>query len=446
MARKILIVGAGAAGVSAGAAARKTDRTAEITLVTEEAYAAYSRCGLPFVVGREIPAFNNLVLYPSEFYRMMKLNLLLETKALDVDTSSKTVGVKSKNSDVTRLNYDTLIMATGARAAKPPIKGSDKTGVYVVRTIPDCEAIDAQIPKSKSAVVIGAGLIGLEVAAALKERDLKVTVVELLPQVLPMMLDSDMAKLVHDHLTKNCIEVLVGKGVEEIVGNRSISGVSVAGSKIEADIVVLAVGLRPEVELLKKIGAEIGKTGCVRVDGQMRTNLEGIYAVGDCAETTHLVTGRPCSPQLGTSAVRQGRTAGINAAGGHSALPGFLGSAITRFLNIEVGQTGLTESRAKDADVETVTGTVTAKTRAHYYPGGMDIRVKVVAESKQGRIIGVQIVGGEEVTQRINMASIAIQKGMTVLEASSSDTCYSPPVADYWEPLITAAEMTARKI
>jgi NADPH-dependent 2,4-dienoyl-CoA reductase/sulfur reductase-like enzyme len=178
----------------------------------------------------------------------------------------------------------------------------------------------------------------------------------------------------------------------------------------------------------------------------MRTNLEGIYAAGDCAETTHLITGRPCSPQLGTSAVRQGRTAGMNAAGGHSALPGFLGSAITRFLNIEVGQTGLTESRAKDACIETVTGTITAKTRAHYYPGGMDIRVKVVAESKQGRIIGVQIVGGEEVTQRINMASIAIQKGMTVLEANSSDTCYSPPVADYWEPVITAAEMTARKI
>jgi len=444
--RKILIIGGGAAGVSAAAAARKTDRTADITLVTEEAYAAYSRCGLPFVLSREIPSFSNLVLYPPEFYRMMRLNLLLETTALELDPLGKKVTVQGKDGKITSLDYDSLILATGARAARPPITGADKAGVHVVRTIPDCEAIDTQISKAKSAVIIGAGLIGLEVAAALKERGLKVVVVELLPQVLPMMLDSDMAKIVHDHLTKNGIEVVVGKGADEIIGGKAVSAVSVAGSRIETDMVVLAAGIRPQVELLKKVGGDVGKTGCIKVDERMRTSLEGIYAVGDCAETVNMITGSPISPQLGTTAVRQGRIAGINAAGGQSTLPSVLGSAITRFLELEIGQAGLTESRAKEAGLKIATGTITAKTRAHYYPGGMDIKIKVIVESENGRVIGVQIVGGEEVTQRINMASIAIQKGLTVYEVAVTDTCYSPPVADYWEPFVTAIEMAARKI
>jgi NADPH-dependent 2,4-dienoyl-CoA reductase/sulfur reductase-like enzyme len=178
----------------------------------------------------------------------------------------------------------------------------------------------------------------------------------------------------------------------------------------------------------------------------MRTNLNDVYAIGDCAETTHIVSGRPVSPQLGTIAVRQGRVAGINAAGGYSTLPSVLGSAITRFLGQEIGQTGLTENRAKEYGLKPVIGTVTAKTRAHYYPGGTEIKIKLIAEPELGRIIGTQIIGGEEVTQRINMASIAIQKGLTVHEVNSTDTCYSPPVSDYWEPFVTAAEMALRKI
>lgn len=446
MARKIVIVGAGAAGVSAAASARKFDREAEISLVTEEQHAAYSRCGLPFVLSREIPAFNNLILYPPDFYRMMKLNLLLETRALEIDARNRSVKVQDKNGGTTTLQYDSLIVATGARAVKPPIKGADKLGLHVVRTIADCEAIDSQIEKSNSAVIIGAGLIGLEVAAALKERNLKVTVAELLPQVLPQMLDSDMAKTVHEHLIKNGIDVIVGKGVDEIMGNTKVTGVSVGGSRIQADMVILAVGVKPAVELLNQIGAEVGKTGCVKVDTRMRTNISDVYAVGDCSETTHMISGKAFSPQLGTTAVRQGKVAGINAAGGYSTWSGALGSSITRFLDLEIGQTGLTESRAKDVGLQPVVGTITAKTRAHYYPGGKDIKIKVIAEPEFGRIIGTQIIGGEEVTQRINMASVAIQKGLTVYEAPMMDTCYSPPVADYWEPWVTAAEMALRKI
>ncbi|MBS7623901.1 FAD-dependent oxidoreductase, partial [Candidatus Bathyarchaeota archaeon] len=356
------------------------------------------------------------------------------------------VQVENRGGEIKSLDYDRLIVATGAKAARPPVKGVDKAGVYVVRTISDCEAIDAQITRSRSAVIVGAGLIGLEVAAALRQRGLKVAVVEILPQVLPMMLDSDMARIVHEHLRKSGIEVIVDKRVDEIIGDDAVSAVSVAGSRIEADMVVLATGVRPQVELLRKAGAEIGKTGCVKVDEHMRTSLDGVYAAGDCSETIDMVTGAPTSPQLGTTAVRQGKTAGINAAGGKSALPSVLGSSVTRFLELEVGQTGLTEKRAQSSGLDVVTGTITAKTRAHYYPGGADIKVKVVMEVETGKIVGAQIVGGEEVTQRINMASIAIQKGLTVYDVAVIDTCYSPPVADYWEPFVVAIEAAARKI
>ncbi|MEM3004143.1 MAG: FAD-dependent oxidoreductase [Candidatus Bathyarchaeia archaeon] len=446
MASKILIIGAGASGVSAAAAARKTDRHAEITLVTDEAYAAYSRCGLPFVLGREVPSFRDLILYKPEFYRMMRLNVMLESTAIELDPSSKRVQVENRGGGIESLDYDRLVVATGAKAARPPVKGVDKAGVYVVRTISDCEAIDTQITRSRSAVIVGAGLIGLEVAAALRQRGLKVVVVEILPQVLPMMLDPEMARIVHEHLKKNGIEVMVDKGVDEIIGDEAVSAVSVAGSRIEADMVVLATGVRPQVELLRKAGAEIGKTGCVKVDEHMRTSLDGVYAAGDCAETVDMVTGAPISPQLGTTAVRQGKTAGVNAAGGKSALPSVLGSSVTRFLGLEVGLTGMTEKRAQKFGLDVVAGTVTAKTRAHYYPGGADIKVKVVMGAETGKIVGAQIVGGEEVTQRINMASIAIQKGLTVYDANAIDTCYSPPVADYWEPFVVAIEAAARKI
>ena len=446
MTRKIIIIGAGAAGVSAAASARKQDRTAEIKIITEEEYAAYSRCGMPFVLSREIPSFQNLVLYPPDFYRMMKLDLLLETKALDVDIDKKAVKIQKKNNETETLAYDSLIMATGARASKPPIKGTDKKGVHLVRTINDCQTIDSQIKRSKSAIIIGAGLIGLEIAAAIKERGLASTVIEFFPQILPQMLDPDMAKLVQQNLIKNGIDVMVRKTADAIIGNDTVKGVSVDGTELSTDMVILATGVRPEVEILKKIGAEIGITRSAKVNIRMRTNLNEVYAVGDCAETSHIVSGRPISPQLGTIAVRQGRVAGINAAGGYSTLPSVLGSAITRFLGQEIGQTGLTENRAKEHGLKPVIGTITAKTRAHYYPGGTDIKIKLIAEPELGRIIGTQIIGGEEVTQRINMASIAIQKGLTVHEVNLTDTCYSPPVSDYWEPFITAAEMALRKI
>jgi NADH oxidase (H2O2-forming) len=218
------------------------------------------------------------------------------------------------------------------------------------------------------------------------------------------------------------------------------------GTRIEADIIILSTGTRPNTELARQAGAEIGPTRGIKVNPRMMTSIPDIYAAGDCAESYSLLNGQPTLSQLGTTAVRMGRVAGINAAGGYSTFPGVLSSAVTKAFEMEIGSTGLTEAQAQRLGLRAASGTVTSKTKARYYPGGRDIRVKVVAEPDSGRIIGCQIIGGEEVTQRINAASIAIQKGMTVWELAKSDTCYAPPVNETWEALALASENAARRL
>jgi len=445
--RRIVIIGAHAAGVDAASASRKTDRMAEITLITEEKYAGYSRCGLPFVIGGQIPSFNSLIVFPTAFYKMMKLNLKTEAKVKAIDTGNKTVETADKTGKAENIPYDSLIIATGANPFMPPIKGKEKQGIHSLRSLEDGEKIDQAIKNgAKTAVVMGAGLIGLETAIALHERGLKTTVVELLPQILPLMLDADMAKMVQEMLQQKGINILTGKGVEEFLGTEKVTGIVAGGEQIEADLFVSAFGVRANTQLAANAGIALGETKAIKTNARMETNVKDVYAVGDCAEATHIVTQRPALPQLGTVAVRQGKVAGINAAGGYSLFTGVLGSAVTKLFDTDVGVTGLTETSAQRARIETVAGTIASKTKADYYPGALPIKVKLVVEKESERIIGSQIIGGEEVTQRINAISFAIQKQMTVRELAKADTAYAPPLCETWEPLVLAAEMVLMKL
>jgi NADH oxidase (H2O2-forming) len=455
MPKKIVIIGAHAAGVDAAAATRKTDRTTEITLITTQRKAGYSPCGLPFVLGGHISSFDNLVVFPPAYYRMMKLDLRLETTATNIDTEAKTVEIQDKTGKREKLKYDSLIIATGAYPFVPPIKGREKQGVYVLRTIEDGEKIDQAIKNAKSAVVVGAGLIGLETAVAFVERGLKTTVVELLPYVLPVMLDKDVADRVHKMLEEKSLRVIVGRGVDEILGTDKISGVSVAGERIPADIVVVATGIRANTKLAEDAGIVLGETRAIKTNMRMETfrkvnrriqPLKDVYAVGDCAESVNMITHRPTLSQLGTTAVRQAKVAGVNSAGGYAIFPGCLGSAVTKLFDLEIGVTGLTEFMAGRVGIKTVVGNISSKTRPDYFPGALPIRVKLVVEKESERLIGGQIIGGEEVTQRINALSFAIQKQMTVRELAKADTCYAPPLNETWEPIVLAAEAALRKL
>jgi NADH oxidase (H2O2-forming) len=447
MPRKIVIVGAHAAGVDAASAARKTDRTAEITLLTKEKHAGYSRCGLPFVIGGQIASFTDLIVFPPSFYKMMKLNLRTETTVTQINPDNKTVDITTAAGTAEKLEYDSLILTGGAYAFVPPIKGKDKNGVYSLRTIEDGERIDQAIKNgAKSAVVIGAGLIGLETAVALKERGLNTTVVELLPYVLPVMLDKEMAKIVHEMLEQKGLKIIVGKGVNEILGTDKVTAVSVEGEPVPADIVVVATGVRANTELATKAGITLGETRALKTNAKMETNVKDIYAAGDCAESINIITHKPHCPQLGTVAVRHGKVAGTNAAGGYALFTGVLGSAVSQLFETQIGVTGLNEFFAKRQGINTLTGTITSKTRADYYPGAKPIKVKLVVERESQRIIGAQIIGGEEATQRINALSFAIQKQMTIRELAKTDTAYAPPLCETWEPMVLAAEMALMKL
>jgi NADH oxidase (H2O2-forming) len=447
MPKRIVIIGAHAAGVDAASAARKTDRQADITIITEEQHPGYSRCGLPFVIGGQIPNFKDLIVFPSTYFQMMKINLKTETKVTSIDTTKKTVETTSKNGNTETIPYDSLIIAAGASSFTPPIKGKEKQGVHSLRTLEDGEKIDQAIKKgAKTAVVMGAGLIGLETAIALHERGLKVTIVEMLPQVLPLPLDTEMAKMLQDMLEQKGIKILTGKCVEEFLGTDKVTGIIASGEKIEADLFISAFGVRANTQLAVNAGITLGETKAIKTNARMETNIRDVYAVGDCAEVTNIATQKPALPQLGTVAVRTGKIAGINAAGGYSLFTGALGSAVSRLFQIDCGWTGLTEAAANKARIEVVTGTISSKTKADYYPGALPIKVKLVVEKESQRIIGAQIVGGEEVTQRINAISLAIQRGMTAKDLSKADTAYAPPVCETWEPMVMAAEMVLLKL
>lgn len=447
MPRRIVIIGAHAAGVDAASAARKRDHTADITLITDEKHCGYSRCGLPFVIGGQIPTFESLIVFPPPFFKMMKLMLKTETKATVIDTTGKTVETTDKTGKTETIAYDSLILSTGASPFMPPIKGKEKQGILSLRTLEDGARIEQAVKKgAKTAVIMGAGLIGLETAIALQERGLETIVVEMLPQVLPQMLDADMAKTTQELLEQKGIRILTGKVVEEFLGTEKVTGIVAGGEQVEADLFISAFGVRANTQLATSVGIALGDTRAIKTNARMETNVKDVYAVGDCAESTHIVTQKPALMQFGTVAVRHGKVAGTNAAGGYALFTGVLGSSVSRLYQTEIGSTGLTEAAAQRARIETVTGTITSKTKADYYPGALPIRVRLVIEKESQRIIGAQIIGGEEVTQRINAISFAIQKQMTARELAKADTAYAPPVCETWEPLVLAAEMVLMKL
>jgi NADH oxidase (H2O2-forming) len=447
MARRVIVIGANASGIEAASAARKKDRTAEITLITDEKNAGYSRCGLPFVIGGHIANFKDLIVYPPAYFQMLKLNLRSETKATAINTKEKTVTISTKEGDTEVLPYDSLVIATGADSFMPPIKGREKPGILSLRGIEDGEKIDAAIKAgAKSAVIMGAGLIGLEVGVGLMERGLKVTIVEMLPQILPQMLDAEIAKMVQEHLQEKGMTILTSKGVEEFLGEDKVNAVMAGGEKIEADLFISAFGVRANTKLAVEAGIPLGDARAIKTNGRMETEVKDIYAVGDCAEAPNIITHKPMCAQLGTIAVRQGKVAGTNAGGDYSQFSGVLASAVTMLFEIQVGNTGLTETAAARNRLEVVTGTISSKTRADYFPGAKPIKVKLVVEKESQRIIGGQVIGGEEVTQRINCLSFAIQKGMTVRELAKADTAYAPPLCETWEPMVLAAEMVLMKL
>ncbi|AIF69925.1 NADH oxidase [Palaeococcus pacificus DY20341] len=436
---RLVVIGSGTAGSNFALFARKLDRKAEIIVIGKEKTMQYSPCALPFVLSGKIPKLDNIIVFPNEFYEKQKIQLMLDTEAKAIDREKKVV-----ITDKGEVNYDKLILAVGSKAFVPPIKGVEADGVFTLKSMDDVKKIKAYIEekKPKRAVVIGAGLIGLEGAVAFKELGLDVLVVELLPHLLPTMLDKDTASIVQKHLEEKDIEFKFGVGVGEIIGS-PVKAVKIGEEEIEADLVLVATGVRANVELAKRAGLEVNRG--IIVDEYLRTSDPDIYAIGDCAEVFDAVTGERMLSQLGTTAVRMAKVAAINALGGEEKFRPVFNTAITELFDLEIGTFGMTQERAKREGIDIVVGKFKGSTKPEYFPGGKPITVKAIFRKEDKRLIGAQIVGGERVWGRIMALSFAAQKGATVEDIAYGETAYAPPISPTIDPITVAAEMALRK-
>ena len=436
---KIVVIGSGTAGSNFALFARKLDRKAEIIVIGKEKTMQYSPCALPFVLSGKIPKLEDIVVFPNEFYEKQKIQMMLETEAKTIDRKRKVI-----ITDKDEIPYDKLVLATGSKAFIPPIKGVEKKGVFTLKEMRDVREIQKYIKerKPKKAVVIGAGLIGLEGAVAFRELGMEVLVVELLEHLLPTMLDKDIASIVQSHLEEKGIQFRFGVGVSEIIGD-PVTAVKIGEEEIESDIVLVATGVRANVDLAREAGLEI-KRGII-VDEYLRTSDPDIYAIGDCAEVYDAVTGERILSQLGTTAVRMAKVAAENVFNKNVKFKPVFNTAITELFDLEIGTFGITQERARKEGIEVVVGKFKGSTKPEYYPGGKPITVKLIFRKDNKKLIGAQIVGGERVWGRIMALSFAAQKETTVEDIAYGETAYAPPISPTIDPITVAAEMALRR-
>jgi len=434
---RIVIVGGVAGGASAAARARRVDESAEITIFERGPYISFANCGLPYHIGGEIEDRSKLlIMTPEKMWVRSRIQVHVNHEVLSIDPSTKTILVRRNDSAEVVVPYDKLILSQGAKPIVPPIPGAELPNVFTLRDVPDMDRIvlflDERQPRT--AAVIGGGFIGLEMAEAFHRRGMKVTVVERLPQILPL-LDRDMALHLENSVRGNDFAILTGAEAKSF----SPKGVELTdGAFVPAELILLSVGVRAEVDLAKRAGLEIGTTGGVKVNARMESSEPDIYAVGDAAETTHMLTGARTRIPLAGPANRQGRIAGANAAGGKFLYPGALGTSIVRVLHMTAGFTGLNSAQAAKAGFSFVSSVTVDPNHASYYPGSRPMRIKIFVEDGSGRLLGAQIVGEDGVDKRTDVLATAITAGMTVFDLESLDLAYAPPFGSANDPVNTA--------
>lgn len=432
---RFVMIGAVAAGTSAAAKARRNSEDAEIVIYEKDSFISYSGCGMPYYIGGEVESADELTPRDPAFFKSKyHVDIFTRHEVLSIHPDKKSLEIKNLSTgEVFTDRYDKLVIATGAHAVVPPIKGVDGTNVFTLRNISDMNRIKAFIDQAhpKSAAIIGTGFIGLEVCENLKRLGINVTLIEKLPQVTPG-LDSDMAVYVKEHLEKNGVTVLTGASVEGITHD----GVFLSdGGTVDAEVVLVSTGVRPNTELAAAAGIELGVTGAIRVNAKMQTNLPDIYACGDCIEQFHAVTGKPVYRPLGSTANKTGRIAGDNISGGSLAFRGILGTGIFQIFGMTVAQTGLSEREAKEQGYDVVV-CHNIKPNKPEYMGGKEMVIKGIADKTSGRLLGAQIVGFDGVDKRIDVFVTAITYKAKAEDLFHLDLAYAPPFSTTKDPVM----------
>lgn len=444
MGTRLLVVGADAAGMSAALQARRLVPELEIVAVERGRWTSYSACGIPYLTGGAVSSVDGLVVRTPDDLRAQRIDVRTGHEVVAVDLQARRAEVHNlTHGRVFQLGFDLLLLATGARPRRPGIEGIDAPHVHGLQTLDDASRLldDAKRRRPATVAVIGGGYIGLEMADAFRSRGCSVTVLERGPEVMSS-LDPDMAARVGRAMRSMGIDVRTGVEVTAVTEG----SVTTSEGDIPAELVVLGTGVAPNSELGAAAGLETGAAGALVVDRRQRTGHEGVWAAGDCCQSLHLVSGRPVYQPLGTVANKQGRVAGINLAGGYATFPGVLGTAVTQVCGLEIGRTGLGQAEAAGAGFEAATVTVDSTTAASYLPESRPTTVKMIAERRSGRLLGVHSVGGPGSAKRVDVAAAAIAGGLTVDDLVGLDLSYAPPFSPVWDPLQAAARTLLSKL
>lgn len=439
MAERIVIVGGVAGGATAAARARRLSEKAEITLIERGPYVSFANCGLPYYISGAIAKRSKLLLQtPEGFDARYRVKVMVDTEGLEIDRAGKRLRVKGPEGE-SWLEYDSLILAQGGNPIMPPLPGADSSHVFKLWTVPDVDRIKAYLETATptTALIAGGGFIGLEMAEAFQERGLATTVVELMPKIMATM-DPEFGTMIAAKLEEKGVRVITGLGLKAIhpaAGGQPARAELSDGSFVEAGIVLLSIGVRPELALAKAAGLSIGPSGGLEVNGELRTSDPAIWAAGDMVEVIHKVSGRKVRVPLAGPANRQGRIAASNALGQHMKYHGPLGTSVFKAFDAVAASTGLSEKAAREAGFDVGAAVIYKDNHAGYYPGGKEMVLKLVYDRKTARLLGGQAFGGEGTEKRIDVLATALHGNMTLDDLAELDLSYAPPFSSANDPV-----------
>ncbi|BAU86773.1 flavoprotein oxidoreductase [Streptomyces laurentii] len=446
MSERLVVIGGDAAGMSAASQARRLRKPGELEIVAFERghFSSYSACGIPYWVGGDVPVRDALIARGPEEHRARDIDLRMRTEVTELDLPGQRVRTRDLESGTEAwTGFDKLVIATGARPSRPPLPGIDAPGVHGVQTLDDGQSLIESLSRARGrrAVVVGAGYIGVEMAEALLGHGFEVTVLNRGEQPMAT-LDPDMGRLVHHAMDGLGIRTVGSSAVTGILtgDDGRVRAVTTDTGEFPADVVVLGMGVVPETTLARAAGLPLGAYGGLLTDLSMRVRgQENVWAGGDCVEVLDLVSGKERHIPLGTHANKHGQVIGSNVGGDYATFPGVVGTAVSKVCDLEIARTGLREKDARAVGLQYVTVTVESTSRAGYYPGAAPMTVKMLAERRSGRLLGVQIVGREGAAKRVDIAAVALTAGMTVERMTALDLGYAPPFSPVWDPVLVAA-------
>lgn len=436
--KKVVIVGGVAGGASAAARLRRLDENAEIVMFEKGEFISFANCGLPYYVSGEIKEQSALTLQtPKSFNARFNVDVRILSEVIAINPDEKKVTVKKVVDGTTyEESYDELVLSMGADPIRPNIKGIESNKVFTIRNIPDTLRLKEYVDykKPQRAVVVGGGFIGLEIAENIKAVGVDVTIVEMSNQVIAPI-DYDMAAEVHCHLRSKGVKLMLNSALEEIEEKDNALEVTISGKKVETDMVVMAIGVKPESKMAVEAGIEVNSRGAIKVDSHMRTNIKNIYAIGDVIEITNFITKEKSYVPLAGPANKQGRIVADNICGLGTVYTGTQGSSVMKVFDITVASTGLNEKEAKRQGLDYGKVYTYSANHATYYPGASMMAIKTIYEKKTGKILGAQIVGRDGVDKRCDVYAVAIRANMTAYDLTNLELCYAPPYGSAKDPV-----------